>query len=142
MITIHDRNEIPAGFSNDDNDKYFIIASFVYPDYRGTYFAFPHMTNCRGWGFQWAGFYSGNQDELKLMTWMKSKCCDISEFITETFTEYGSYYNITMYVLESPGDVEKFISDHNIMNSDFVQEMKSKWIHERSVIGVRHRFNV
>lgn len=136
MISIHDRDEIPAGFSNDDNDKYFIIASF------GNYFAFPHMTNCRGWGFQWIGLYSRNQGETKLMTWMKSKCCDISEFITETFTEYGSYYNITMYVLESPGDVEKFISDHNIMNSDFVQEMKSKWIHERSVIGVRHRFNV
>ncbi len=142
MITIHDRDEIPAGFSNDDNDKCFIIASFVCPDYRGTYFAFPHMTNCQGWGFQWIGFYSGKQGELKLMTWMKSKCCDISEFITETFTEYGSYYNIAMYVLESPDEVEKFISDHNITNSDFVQEMRSKWIHERSVIGVRHRFNV
>ena len=71
MITIHDRDEIPVGFSNDTNDRYCIIASF-----------------------------------------------------------------------ESPDEVEKFISDHNIMNSDFVQEMRSKWIHERSVIGVRHRFNV
>ena len=71
MITIHDIDEIPVGFSNDTNYRYCIIASF-----------------------------------------------------------------------ESPDEVEKFISDHNIMNFDFVQEMRSKWIHERSVIGVRHRFNV
>ena len=142
MITIHDRDEIPAGFSNDDNDKYFIIASFVYPDYRGTYFAFPHM-KCYAWkwGFRWVGFHSSLQDE-PMMAWMQSNHCDISKFITETFIEYDLHYFVTMYVLESPGDVEKFISDHNIMNSDFVQEMKSKWIHERSVIGVRHRFNV
>ena len=71
MITIHDRDEIAVGFSNDDNDGHCIIASF-----------------------------------------------------------------------ESPDDAEKFIYNHNITNSDVVQEMKSKWIHERSVICVRHRFNV
>lgn len=143
MITIHDRDEIPVGFSNDTNDRYCIIASFACPDYRGTYFAFPRM-KCYAWkwGFRWVGLYSGSQDKPMKISWMQSACCDISKFITETFTEYGSYYNIAMYILESPDEVEKFISDHNIMNFDFVQEMRSKWIHERSVIGVRHRFNV
>ena len=32
MITIHDRDEIPVGFSNDTNDRYCIIASFESPD--------------------------------------------------------------------------------------------------------------
>ena len=142
MITIHDRDEIPVGFSNDINDRYCIISSFTPPDNRGTYFAFPHM-KCYvwKWGFRWVGFHSSLQDE-PMMAWMQSNHCDISKFITETFIEYDLHYFVTMYVLESPGDVEKFISDHNIMNFDFVQEMRSKWIHERRVTGVRHRFNV
>ena len=145
MIIIHDRNEIPVGFSNDNNDRYCIISSFAYRDSIECYFAFPHMNNYHAgyyrWGFRWVGFYSKHQDK-PMITWMQSNHCDISKFITDTFIECDPYHSVTIYVLESPGDVEKFIADHNIMNSDFVQEMRSKWIYERSIIDVRHKFNV
>ena len=67
---------------------------------------------------------------------------NILEFIKEQwiyYTRYPNYFRVEVIIIRDPADIQTIVDKYSITNKNYIDEIKSRFITEKSIIPSNHR---